>query len=69
MTIAAEKDFVSIGQLAANLQRSVRRIELAATALELEPAMRINGVVHFDAEQVERIAQAVLPDTQYQEPT
>jgi hypothetical protein len=60
MTVAAHKDFVSIGALAAHLQRPVRRIELAVAAMQIEPAMRLNGIVHFDAAQVERIMQAIV---------
>ncbi|MEX2310634.1 MAG: hypothetical protein WD738_23910 [Pirellulales bacterium] len=60
MTVAANKDFISIGALAAHLQRPVRRIELAVAVLQIEPAMRLNGIVHFDADQVERIALAIV---------
>jgi hypothetical protein len=56
----ATRDFVSIGALAAHLQKSVRTIELAATSLQLEPALRLNGIVHFDAEQVEMLIQAIV---------
>ncbi len=55
MTTAANRDFVSIGALAAQLQRSVRVIEQAATAVALQPAMRINGIPHFDGEQCEML--------------
>lgn len=57
MTVAPEKDFVAIGQLAAHLQQSVRAIEEAVSVLGLTPAMRLNGVLHFDAGQVELIRQ------------
>ena len=59
MTVAIQRDFVSIGQLAAHLQRSVRKIEAAAESLAISPAMRLNGIVHFDGEQVERITKAI----------
>lgn len=59
MTVAIHRDYISIGQLAAHLQRSVRNIEAAADSLGISPAMRLNGVVHFDGEQVERITKAI----------
>ena len=55
MTVDAARDFVSIGQLSAHLQRSVRAIEQAAHKLGLMPALRLNGVPHFDAGQVEQL--------------
>ena len=51
----AKRDFVSIGQLAAHVQSPVRSIERAAERLQLVPAMRLNGVAHFDGEQVEAL--------------
>ena len=51
----ARRDFVSIGQLAAHLRQPVRAIERAAVKLELAPALRLNGVAHFDGIQVELI--------------
>lgn len=59
MTVAIQRDYVSIGQLAAHLQRTVRSIEAAAESLGISPAMRLNGVIHFDGEQVEQITQAI----------
>jgi hypothetical protein len=58
MTIEATKDFVSIGNLASHLQRSVRDIEQTAAALKIAPALRLNGIAHFDGLQVEQIFQA-----------
>ena len=55
----ATKDFVSIGCLAGQLQRPVRAIEQAAKALQIDPALRLNGVAHFDGGQVERLAEAL----------
>ena len=52
---AADRDYVSIGALAATLQQSVRSIERAAQKLGIVPAMRLNSVPHFDANQVERL--------------
>ncbi len=52
---AAERDFVSIGQLAAHLQQPVRAIERAAERLGIVPAMRLNLVAHFDANQVQQL--------------
>jgi hypothetical protein len=53
--VAADRDYTSIGQLAAHLQRSVRAIETASRELQLQPALRLNGVVHFSAPQVEML--------------
>jgi hypothetical protein len=55
MTTAADRDFISVGQLAAHVQKPVRRIEAAAEQLRLKPAMRLNGVPYFDGAQVERL--------------
>ena len=54
-TVEANRDFVSIGQLAAYLQKPVRAIERAATELRMAPAMRINHIAHFDGGQVEKL--------------
>lgn len=53
--ISPERDLVSIGCLAAQLQQSVRAIERATIDLSIMPAMRINSVPHFDGAQVEQI--------------
>jgi len=45
----------SIGQVAALIQEMPRRIHTAADKLKIKPAMRINGVVHYDESDVERI--------------
>lgn len=50
-------DFTSIGQLACLLTRSVRSIEAAAAELSLSPAMRLNGIIHFDASAVEQLTE------------
>jgi hypothetical protein len=57
MTVAPAKDFVSIGALASHLRVTVRTIEQEAQRLNLAPACRINYVVHFDGEQVERLTE------------
>jgi hypothetical protein len=59
MTVSAERDLLSIGMLASHVQRSVRAIEQAATALNLEPAMKINGTTYWDATQVEKLTDAI----------
>lgn len=59
MTTPAHKDFVSIGSLACHLQRSVRDVAATAAALQIAPALRLNGVVHFAALQTEKIIQAI----------
>jgi hypothetical protein len=65
MTTAAEKDYVSIGALAARTQRPVRRIEQAADSLKIRPALRLNGVVYFDAGQVERLTKVFSKQGKY----
>jgi hypothetical protein len=62
-TVQATHDFYSIGQLAAHLQKPVRSIESAATELQITPAMRINGIPHFDGEQVARLSQQLTKGT------
>jgi hypothetical protein len=57
MTPTADKDWISIGCLAAHLQRSVRAIEGACEKLRIAPALRLNHIAHFDAEQVEQIRE------------
>ena len=59
MHTEAKHDFISIGQLAAHLQRPVRVIERAAEKLKIHPAMRINLIPHFDGEQVQQITAAL----------
>ena len=59
MTTTIERDFTSVGQLAAHVQKPVRRIEAAATELGLQPALRLNGVPYFDGAQVEQLTEAV----------
>lgn len=61
--IEATRDFISIGQLAAHLQRSVRQIERAAADLDILPALRLNMVPHFDGEQVKRLTDELRRDT------
>ena len=59
MTTAADKDLLSIGRLAADTQKPVRRIEQAANELRIKPAMRLNGVPYFNGRQVERLTAAL----------
>ena len=59
MTPAPERDFTSTGSLVTTVQRSVRSVELTAASLRIEPAMRLNGIPHFNARQVERIVAAM----------
>ena len=54
-TIAAQKDLRSVGNLCGMLQRSPDVINGAAKVLGIQPALRLNGVPHYDADQVERI--------------
>ena len=57
MTIDQDRDFISIGQLAAHLQQSVRAIERAANKLGLKPALRLNMIPHFSGDQVEKLTK------------
>ena len=53
--MTSTKEFHSIGHLCQLLQRSPRAITLAAQQLTLEPAMKINGISHYDGDQVETL--------------
>lgn len=53
--VQGDHDLTSIGQLCALLQRTPRAIEQAATALQLQPALRLNSVAYFSAPQVEAL--------------
>jgi hypothetical protein len=55
-TVSADRDFVSIGQVAAQAGRTVRRVEQAATELGMKPAMRVDGRPYFDGRQVEQLS-------------
>ena len=55
MTTTAEKDLLSIGRLAADTQKPVRRIEQAAAELGISPDLKLNGVPYFSGAQVERL--------------
>lgn len=59
MTVSAERELLSIGMLASHVRHPVRAIEQAATKLHIEPAMKINGVVYFDASQCEQLTDAI----------
>ena len=48
---------LSPSHLAGNLRRPVSSVLNAARELGIEPALTINAVGHFDAEQSERIAE------------
>lgn len=54
---SADRDLQSIGTLCGVLQVTPRKIEAAAEALGIAAAFRINGVAHFNAGQVERLAE------------
>lgn len=57
MTTLPQNDLVAIGVLASQLQKPVRTIEAACIELNIAPAMRINFVPHFDADQIERLTE------------
>lgn len=58
-TVSADRDLLSIGMLASHVQRSVKAIEQAAAAIQIEPAMKLNGIAYWDANQVEQITEAI----------
>lgn len=55
--IPATRDLTAIGVLCQRLQRSFRDIEAAAERAGICPALRINGVWHFDADQEQKIRE------------
>jgi hypothetical protein len=52
----------SIGHVCATLQYPYGRIRRVVDKLGLKPAVTINGVDHFDAKQVEQIANELARD-------
>lgn len=50
---------ISIGNAAANLQTNVRTVERVAAKLRLEPVLLLDGVRHFDGNQIERIRNQI----------
>lgn len=57
MTANPQHDLLSLGKVCELLQQTPRQIELAAQRAGIVPDWRINSVPHFNAEQVEAIAQ------------
>ena len=57
MIVESQHDYVAIGVLASHVGQSVRAIEAAVVKLGIVPAMRLNGVVHFDGPQAETITE------------
>jgi hypothetical protein len=49
----------SIGNVAFNVRTTVNSVERIASRLHLEPVMVIDGVKHFDDQQVEKIRSAI----------
>lgn len=49
-------NIIAIGHAAGLLQKMPDRIRQAAAAIGVQPAARINGVDHFDAADLDRIA-------------
>ena len=54
-TTETAHDFTSIGSFCAMLQVSMRRVEKAANELGIVPAVTLDRIPYFDAEQVERL--------------
>jgi hypothetical protein len=52
----------STGCIASIVGAPPAKIVTTADRLGIEPAMRINGIAHFDDQQVERIAAALKID-------
>jgi predicted XRE-type DNA-binding protein len=57
MTTSAERDFVSVGRLAADVQKPVRDIERAAETLKIRAALRLNKISYYNAAQVSRLTK------------
>lgn len=55
--IGMQTDLRSIGQLAADLQASVPRLERAAQGIR--PALRLNGVPYYDEAGIDTISAAL----------
>lgn len=49
-------NIIAIGRIAGEIQAPVSMVGRIADELGIKPVGRINGVVHFDAADVERIA-------------
>ncbi len=56
---------ISVGQAASLVQHMPAVIIAAAARLHIEPAMRINGIVHFHETDLQRIAEAIRGDRQW----
>ena len=46
-------EFLSVGQLAADIQQPVKRIFAAADSLGIAPALKLNRVAYFSASQAD----------------
>lgn len=57
------RSIISIGQAAALIQAMPSRIAAAAAELNIAPAMRINGVAHFEEADIQRIADHLRRET------
>jgi hypothetical protein len=57
LAINAQLDLLSIGKLAELLQRSPRRIEQAAIAASVPPALRLNMIPYFAEADVDKIRE------------
>jgi hypothetical protein len=55
----ATQHLESIGHLCASIQSPYATVRRTVDKLGLVPAVTINGIDHFDAEQCERIADAI----------
>ena len=57
--VESKNDLTKTQQLCELLQATPRQIEIAATEAGLVPAMRINGSLYWNADQVEAIAKTL----------
>ena len=59
MIVESKNDLTSTPRLCELLQATPRRIEIAAEQAGLVPALRLNGSLYWNAEQVDAIRDAL----------
>jgi hypothetical protein len=62
----ASVNIVAIGQAAIALRTSVAHLNKAADAIGVRPAMTINGIPFLDADDVERLREALNNQTPFE---
>lgn len=68
-TLAPQSEFSSIGFVCQLMQVDPRRLRTIAESVGVVPAMRLNGVDHFDADGVARLVDARNASGYYPPPT